>query len=95
MLLAIDIFSAMFNSFSILKPTMDLDKRKVAKHHHNVNPSSYKSTNGNVTSSTVNIYSSSASSLNDITNGEIQQSSTNGKQNDSSKNSCNDNHVSN
>lgn len=64
---------------------MNLEKGKITKNLDGVTPLSYQSTNENsVTTSTANLYSSYASSSNDITNGDNQQLSSSEKD----RNSC-------
>ena len=65
---------------------MDLETANLGKNRNTGTPISFKTTNGNTTTSTINLYSSTDSSLNGITNGEMQQSSTSEKPNDRSKN---------
>ena len=68
---------------------MDLEKGNLDKNRNTATPISFKTTNGNTTTSTVNIYSSNISCLNGITNEEMQQSATSEKPNDHSKNVLN------
>ena len=64
---------------------MNLEKRNPTRNIDGVTPLSYQSTNENsVTTSTANLYSSYASSSNDITNGDNQQLSSSEKD----RNSC-------
>ena len=61
---------------------MDLEKRNTTrKNNCSANPLSYNSTNCSITTSTANLYSSNAASINDI----VEQSPESSKDVDSSK----------
>ena len=65
---------------------MDLEKGNLTKNLNGVTPLSYQLTNSkSATTSTANLYQSNHSSNNDISNGDIQQSSSTEKEKNSRK----------
>ena len=61
---------------------MNLEKKKLANNSMVVTPLSYNSMNGNNTTSSVNLFSSNASSTNDITAGDLLKSHESDKHKD-------------